>query len=55
MSFKFFFITNLIARFIGVGCTIFFATGSIIPFSGWGIPVWIILGIFMVIIILLYK
>lgn len=47
MSFKFFFITNLIARFIGVGCTIFFATGSIIPFSGWGLIVWGLIAIFI--------
>ena len=40
MDFKFFFFTNVVARFIGIGCTIFFGTGSIIPFSGWGLVVW---------------
>jgi uncharacterized membrane protein YdjX (TVP38/TMEM64 family) len=40
MSFKFFLITNLIARGIGIGCTVFFGSGSIISFSGWGLIVW---------------
>lgn len=40
MSFSFFFWTNVIARAIGIGCTVFFATGAIIPFSGWGLVVW---------------
>ena len=40
MSFKFFVITNIIARFFGVGCTIFLGTGSVIPFYSWGLLVW---------------
>ena len=40
MSFGFFLITNLIARSIGIGCTVFFAGGTVIPFSGWGLAVW---------------
>jgi len=47
MSFKFFFITNIVSRFIGVGCTIFFGTGSIIPFYGWGLIVWGVIAIFV--------
>ena len=43
MSYKFFTITNLITRPIGIICTCFLGSGQIIPFSGWGIPVWIIL------------
>jgi len=47
MSFKFFFITNIIARFIGIGCTVFLGTGSVIPFSGWGIIIWGVILVFI--------
>lgn len=43
MSFKFFLVTNLISRPIGIACTCFLGSGFLIPFSGWGIPVWILL------------
>lgn len=43
MDWKFFMITNLITRPISIGMLCFFGSGSIIPFSGWGIPVWIAL------------
>ena len=43
MDWKFFIIANLISRPISIGCLCFFGSGSIIPFSGWGIPVWIVL------------
>ena len=47
MSFKFFFFTNIVARGIGIACTVFFGSGSIIPFSGWGWIVWGLIAIFM--------
>ena len=40
MSFGFFVITNLIARSLGIACTVFFGNGSVIPFVGWGLIVW---------------
>lgn len=40
MSFGYFLVTNLIARSIGIACTVFFGSGSVIPFSGWGLIVW---------------
>lgn len=40
MSFSFFFWTNVITRFLGIGCTVFLSTGKIIPFSGWGLLIW---------------
>lgn len=43
MRFRFFLITNLISRPIGIACTCFLGSGYLIPFSGWGIPVWIVL------------
>lgn len=43
MDWKFFLITNLITRPISIGMTCFLGSGKIIPFSGWGIPVWIVL------------
>lgn len=47
MSFGFFFWTNAIARSIGLGCTVFFGSGAIIPYHGWGLIVWglLILGV----------
>ncbi len=50
MSWKFFMISNLISRPISIGCLCFFGSGSIIPFSGWGIPVWIALVIIGIIV-----
>lgn len=43
MKFSYFLWVNLITRPIVLACTCFFGSGQIIPFSGWGIPVWIIL------------
>ncbi|MBO5954570.1 MAG: TVP38/TMEM64 family protein [Clostridia bacterium] len=40
MSFTYFLVTNLIARSIGIACTVFFGSGSVIPFTGWGLIVW---------------
>ena len=43
MTYKFFIITNIITRPIGIISTCFLGSGQLIPFSGWGIPVWIVL------------
>lgn len=40
MSFSYFFWTNMIARSLGIACTVFFGSGTIIPFHGWGLIVW---------------
>lgn len=45
MSFKFFFIVVLAIRPVYIAAVCFLGTGDLIPFSGWGIPVWI--GIFL--------
>lgn len=50
MSFAFFFWTNVIARGIGLLCTVFLGTGSVIPFSGWGLAVWAIIVVFVALI-----
>ncbi|MGM9645079.1 MAG: TVP38/TMEM64 family protein [Eubacteriales bacterium] len=50
MSFAFFIISMAIIRPIIIAIYCFFGSGVIIPFSGWGIPVWI--AIFAVIIVL---
>ena len=52
MSFSFFFWTNILARGVGIACTVFFGSGAIIPFHGWGLIVWAI--IIVVIAILFY-
>lgn len=51
MSFGFFFITNVLARGMGIACTVFFGSGAVIPFTGWGLVVW---GIILVFIALLF-
>lgn len=43
MSWTYFIIVTLATRLIGVGCICLFMGGDLIPFSGWGIPVWIVL------------
>ena len=52
MSPSFFTVTVAIARPVSVAFYSFFGSGEIIPFSGWGIPVWI--GIFSALGVLLY-
>ena len=49
MSTRFFVITNLITRPISVICTCYIGSGYLIPFSGWGIYVWI--GIALLIVV----
>lgn len=51
MSFNFFFWTNFIARGIGIACTVFFGSGTIIPFHNWGLIVWAIL---IIVVLLLF-
>ncbi len=51
MSFPFFFWTNIVARGVGIACTVFFGSGAIIPFHGWGLIVW---GIIIVVIAVLF-
>ncbi len=58
MSFSFFFWTNILARGIGIACTVFFGSGAIIPFYGWGLAVWaaILLGVAVLFYIsIIYK
>lgn len=52
MSFSFFFWTNILARGLGIFCAVFFGSGAIIPFHGWGLAVWAV--ILVVIAILFY-
>jgi len=40
MSFNFFFWTNVLARGLGIACAVFFGSGAVIPFTGWGLIVW---------------
>lgn len=43
MSWAYFVAVTLLTRPLGIGLICFFGSGDIIPFSGWGIPVWIVL------------
>lgn len=52
MTFKFFIITVVLMRPVMIAFVSYFGTGDIIPFSGWGIPVWI--GMFVFAVALLY-
>ncbi len=51
MSFSYFFWTNFIARSLGIACTVFFGSGTVIPFHSWGLLVW---GIIIAIVALLF-
>ena len=56
MSFQFFIITIIVVRPIIIALYCYFGTGSIIPFSGWGIPVWIaIFAVCIVLAVLAFK
>ncbi|MFR1564991.1 MAG: TVP38/TMEM64 family protein [Christensenellales bacterium] len=52
MTFKFFIISICLTRPIMIAFFSYFGTGEIIPFKGWGIPVWI--GLFALAVFLLY-
>ena len=52
MSFKFFTITVTLTRPVMIAFLCYFGSGTIIPFTGWGIPVWIAL--FAVVIALFF-
>lgn len=43
MTYRFFINCVLIARPISIFCLCFVGSGSLIPFSSWGIPVWIVM------------
>ena len=56
MSFRFFFITMLIARPLAIIPTCYLGGGTVIPYSGWGLVVWGILIILMIVLFILsYK
>lgn len=56
MSFKFFFFTNLITRPIGIICTCYLGSGTLIPYSGYGLIVWpILIALLIVLFILSIK
>lgn len=56
MTWKFFVVTNIIARPIGIFSTCYLGSGQIIPYHGWGIVVWILLCIFVVsLLVMSYK
>ena len=47
MKFSFFFITCVVARAVGIGCTTFFGGGEIIPFSASSVAIWLVIAIVM--------
>ncbi|MBO5394855.1 MAG: TVP38/TMEM64 family protein [Clostridia bacterium] len=55
MTWKFFLLTNLITRPIGIFCTCFLSSG-IIPFTGWWIALWVVLALACIaLFVLCYK
>ncbi len=56
MTWRYFIIVTVLTRLFAVACICWFGSGDLIPFSGWGIPVWIVIGILMLAcIILIFK
>lgn len=51
MSWLFFMVTQLISRPIGIFLTSYFSSGEIIPYHGWGIPIWIAIFVFALVAI----
>ena len=51
MTWGYFIWVTLLTRLIGVACICWFGSGDLIPFHGWGIPVWIVIAIAMIFII----
>ncbi len=49
MSFKFFFFATLIARPLGIFVTAYIGSGQLIPYSGWGLYVWPVLIILIIV------
>ena len=53
MTWAFFTITILLTRPIGIFMTCYLGSGEIIPFYGWGLAVWAVLGAFIVTTVIL--
>ncbi len=53
MSFRFFFFASLFTRPIGIFVTAYFGSGQLIPYSGWGLYVWPILIILLIVVFVL--
>ncbi|MCM1404423.1 MAG: TVP38/TMEM64 family protein [Prevotella sp.] len=54
MKFSFFVLTMAITKPIYIALVCFFGSGALIPFSGWGIPVWIAICIVFAVIFVLF-
>lgn len=52
MSWAFFVVTNLISRTIGIFLTCYLGSGELIPYRGWGLAVWAVL--IMCVVVLVY-
>lgn len=56
MTWRYFIIITILTRIISIACICWLGSGELIPFSDWGIPVWIVIGILMLTcIILIFK
>lgn len=56
MDFKFFLLTNLITRPVGIFCLCFLGSGTLIPYHSWGLVVWVIIAIILtMIMIFIFK
>ncbi len=55
MTFKFFIISVSLARPVMIAFFSYFGTGEIIPFKGWGIPIWIAIFVFTLFVIYLVN
>ena len=53
MSWTFFAVTNLIARPLGIFLTCYIGSGQIIPYHGWGLVVWSVLLVLVVVAVYL--
>lgn len=53
MTWRFFVVTNLIARPLGIFLTCYLGSGELIPYEGWGLVAWAFISLFVTVILYL--
>ncbi len=55
ISFLFYFIIILLVKPVYIAIVCYFGNGNIIPFSGWGIPVWILIILLLILLYIIFT
>lgn len=54
MDFKFFLLTNLITRPIGIFCLCFLGSGALIPYHSWGLAIWAVIAVLLTLVMIFF-